>query len=211
MHNHTTEIHAFGERRTAFVVLITFCVMLAEMAVGFLSGSMALLAEGAHMGSHVLVLCLNWGAYILVRRLEKRHSAVSSERILHLAAYTSGLLLLLMSVFIVAEGVERLLHPEVDIAYGQALAMAAVGFATNLTCAWVLHGRQRTSDLNIHAAYLHILSDVITDFGAILGLLCALLWNITYIDAAVALICALVVVRWAVKLLIATGKQLTQG
>ncbi len=198
-----------SERRTAFVVAFTFAVMVAELSVGLLSHSMALTADGVHMGSHVLVLGLNWGAYVLVRRLkEKGKDQYSSNRILNLSAWTSGIFLMLMAVFIIVEAVERLLEPSVDIATGQALVVAGIGLAANLICASALHDHHR--DLNSRAAYLHILSDVLTEVGVIAGLICAWLWHITFIDAIVAVVASIIVMRWAIGLLRTTGKALTQ-
>lgn len=201
--------HSWGERRTATVVVFTLIVMVSEFVVGVLTHSMALLAEGTHMGSHVLVLGLSWAAYLLVRRLQRRgNERWDTNRILNLSAYTSGVFLLLVSVFILVEAFSRFLHPEVDIAYGQALVMAAVGCITNFICAYLLHGHH--GDVNSRAAYLHILSDVLTDLGAILGLLCGLFWGISYVDAVVALVASCIVGRWAVRLLWTTGRALTE-
>lgn len=196
-----------SEKRTAFVVVFTFCVMIAELTVGLLSHSMALTADGVHMGSHVVVLGMNWGAYVLVRRLRRRGGdKYDGDRILSLSAWTSGIFLLLMAVFIIVEAGERLLSPDVSISTSQALIVAGIGLVANIICASALHGHDK--DLNSHAAYLHIVSDVLTEVGVIIGLVCAMLWDITFIDAIVALIAAVIVIRWAVKLLRATGEQL---
>lgn len=196
-----------NERRTAFVVVFTFIVMLAELSVGMLSHSMALTADGVHMGSHVLVLGLNWSAYILVRRLQKKgNERYDSDRILSLSAWTSGVFLLLMAVFIIVEAAERISGQHHDIATSQALVVAGIGLIANLICASALHGHHQ--DLNSHAAYLHIVSDVLTEVGVIVGLICAKLWNITFIDTIVAFLAAIIVIRWAIKLLKTTGKSL---
>lgn len=93
-------------KRTAFVVVFTFIVMVAELGVGLYSHSMALTADGVHMGSHVLVLGLNWGAYVLVRRLQKKgNDHYDGDKILSLSAWTSGIFLLLMAFFIIGEAV----------------------------------------------------------------------------------------------------------
>lgn len=198
-----------SERRTAFVVVFTFFVMIAELTVGLLSHSMALTADGVHMGSHVVVLGLNWGAYVMVRHLTRRGDKYSGDRILSLSAWTSGIFLLLMAIFIIVEAVERLMAPDVEISTSQALVVAVIGLVANIVCASALHGHDH--DLNSHAAYLHIISDVLTEIGAIIGLICAKLWGITFIDAIVALVAAAVVIRWAIKLLKTTGKQLVKA
>jgi len=199
------------EKRTAFVVVFTFVMMLAEVVVGFLSHSMALFADGIHMGSHVLVIGLNWAAYVLVRRLESKGTTqYDSDKILSLSAFTSGIFLILMAVFIIVEAIERLTSNEGFLNYGFALSTAIVGLIANTISASVLHGHHGTTDYNSHAAYLHVLSDALTEIGAIIGLLCAMFWNITWIDSLVAVVSAIVVLRWAKRLLWDTGRALTK-
>lgn len=199
------------EKRTAFVVVFTFVMMLAEVVVGFLSHSMALFADGVHMGSHVLVIGLNWAAYVLVRRLENKGTTqYDSDKILNLSAFTSGIFLILMAVFIIVEAIERLTSNEGILNYGFALGTAIVGLIANSISASVLHGHHGTTDYNSHAAYLHVLSDALTEIGAIIGLLCAMFWNITWIDSLVAVVSAIVVLRWAKRLLWDTGRALTK-
>lgn len=199
------------EKRTSFVVVFAFCVMLAEVIVGLSSHSMALFADGVHMGSHVLVIGLNWAAYILVRRLESDGTTkYDTDKILNLSAFTSGILLIIMAVFIIAEAVERLTTHGAIQNYELALVTAAIGLVANTISASVLHGHHGTADYNSHAAYLHVLSDALTEIGTIIGLLCAMLWDITWIDAAVAVASAMIVLRWARRLLWDTGRSLTR-
>lgn len=199
------------EKRTAFVVVFTFVMMLVEVVVGLLSHSMALFADGVHMGSHVLVIGLNWAAYVLVRRLENKGTTqYDSDKILNLSAFTSGIFLILMAVFIIVEAIERLTSNEGILNYGFALGTAIVGLIANTISASVLHGHHGTTDYNSHAAYLHVLSDALTEIGAIIGLLCAMFWNITWIDSLVAVVSAIVVLRWAKRLLWDTGRALTK-
>lgn len=199
------------EKRTAFVVVFTFVMMLAEVVVGLLSHSMALFADGIHMGSHVLVIGLNWAAYVLVRRLESKGTTqYDSDKILNLSAFTSGIFLILMAVFIIVEAIERLTSNVGILNYGFALGTAIVGLIANTISASVLHGHHGTTDYNSHAAYLHVLSDALTEIGAIIGLLCAMFWNITWIDSLVAVVSAIVVLRWAKRLLWDTGRALTK-
>lgn len=199
-----------GEKRTAFVVLFSATTMVLEIIFGLYSKSMALLADGIHMGSHVLAIGLSWGAYILVRRLQKKQSGnVDHEKLLSLSAYTSGILLLIFALFIIVEAIERFLSPAVEIRYTEAMIVAFVGMIVNLICAFVLHEKHEHSDYNRHSAYLHVVADALTSLGAIFGLVCAMIWDIVWIDTFVAFICSIVIVRWAKKLLFDTGKILT--
>ena len=184
--------------------------MVLEIAIGLFSNSMALLADGIHMGSHVLAIGLSWGAYVLVRRLQKKDACgVDGDKVLSLSAYTSGVLLLIFALFIVVEAIERFFVPRVEIRYVEAMVIAVVGMVVNIVCAFVLHDRHGHDDYNSHSAYLHVVADALTSLGAIFGLLCAMIWDIVWIDTAVAFACSLVIVRWAKNLLFDTGRVLT--
>lgn len=198
-----------NEKRTAFVVLFTAVTMVLEISIGLFSKSMALLADGIHMGSHVLAIGLSWGAYVLIRHLERNQvESVDKDRVLSLSAYTSGILLLVFALFIIIEAVKRFLAPNVEIRYVEAMIVAVIGMVVNIICAFVLHDKHDHKDFNRQSAYLHVLADALTSIGAIFGLICAMIWNITWIDTLVAFVCSLVIVRWAVKLLVHTGKVL---
>ena len=209
-----------GEKKTAFVVLFSATTMVLEIIFGLYSKSMALLADGIHMGSHVLAIGLSWGAYVLVRHLQKKKpNNVDNDKVLSLSAYTSGVLLLIFALFIIVEAIERFINPVGEIRYIEAMIVAVVGMIVNLICALVLHEKHEHKhghshgheheDYNRHSAYLHVLADALTSLGAIFGLICAMIWNITWIDTLVAFICSIVIVRWAKKLLLDTGRVLT--
>lgn len=199
-----------NEKKTAFVVLFSAATMVLEIIFGLFSKSMALLADGIHMGSHVLAIGLSWSAYILVRHLEKKDThQVDTEKVLSLSAYTSGILLLVFALFILVEAAERFFSPAVEIRYTEAMIVAAIGMVVNIICAFVLHDAHGHQDYNRHSAYLHVLADALTSLGAIFGLICAMIWNIIWIDTLVAVVCSLVIIRWAKNLLFDTGKALT--
>lgn len=198
------------EKKTAFVVFFSAATMVLEIFFGLFSNPMALLADGIHMGSHVLAIGLSWGAYVLVRHLQKKKNNVTdSEKVLSLSAYTSGILLLLFALFIVVEAIERFFTPIVEIKYMEAMIVAVVGIVVNIICAFILHEKHGEGDYNSHSAYLHVLADALTSLGAIFGLICAMIWNIIWIDTVMALVCSLVIIRWARRLLVDTGKALT--
>jgi|SRR5574344_626452 cobalt-zinc-cadmium efflux system protein len=198
------------EKKTAFVVFFSAAAMVLEIFFGLYSNSMALLADGIHMGSHVLAIGLSWVAYVLVRHLQReKNNATDSEKVLSLSAYTSGILLLAFALFIVVEAIERFFTPIVEIKYMEAMIVAVIGIVVNIICAFILHEKHGEGDYNSHSAYLHVLADALTSLGAILGLICAMIWNIIWIDTVVALICSLVIIRWAKRLLTDTGKALT--
>ncbi len=136
--------HAFdagnraGERRTWAVVAITAITMVAEIVGGTITGSMALLADGWHMSTHVVALSIAGAAYLLARRWSTdERFAFGTWKIEVLGAFSSALLLAVVAIVMVWESVQRLVHPQ-PIQFGAALAVAVVGLVVNLASAWIL-------------------------------------------------------------------------
>ena len=191
-----------------WVVLLTAITMVVEIIFGLTTKSMALLADGIHMGSHVLAIGLSWLAYIIVRRVSKSEKFKgNSDKILSLSGYSSGLMLLIFAVVIMIEAVQRFYNP-VDIVYKEAILVAIIGLIVNVASAFILHHKQEHSDHNIRAAYLHVIADALTSVSAILGLTAAMIWDIPFIDTIAALISSFVIIKWSIGLLKDSGKVL---
>lgn len=196
------------ENKTMWVVLLTAITMVVEIIFGLTTKSMALLADGIHMGSHVLAIGLSWVAYIIVRKVSKSEKFKgNSDKILSLSGYSSGLMLLIFAVVIMIEAVQRFYNP-VDIFYKEAILVAIIGLIVNIASAFLLHHDHEHSDHNIRAAYLHVIADALTSVSAILGLVAAMIWDIPFIDTIAAIISSFVIVKWSVGLLRDSGKAL---
>jgi cation diffusion facilitator family transporter len=138
--------HAFdtgnraGERRTWIVVGITAVTMVAEIVAGFLTGSMALLADGWHMSTHVVALSIAGIAYLLARRWSRdERFAFGTWKIEVLGAFTSALLLAVVALAMIFESSLRFVRPEA-ISFVPALVVAGIGLVVNIVCAVVLMG-----------------------------------------------------------------------
>ncbi len=139
--------HGFGqedrrpqEKRALAVALLTVVVMVAEIAAGIWTGSMALLADGIHMGTHALALGLAVAAYVFSRRhAHDRHYSLGTGKAGDLAAFASAMILAISALLLVVEVVGRLLNPR-PIAYDEALLVAGIGLAVNLVSALGLAG-----------------------------------------------------------------------
>ena len=197
-----------NKRRTGWVVILTAVTMVIEIIAGWLTGSMALLADGIHMGSHVLAIGLSWAAYVLVQKLSANPSFTGSkEKVLTLPGHTSGLILLIFAGMIVAGAIGRFINPRV-IEYREAIMIAFIGLGVNILSAFLLHHDHEEKDNNIRAAYLHVLADAVTSLAAIAGLLTAMIWGLPYVDAVAALISSAVIVKLSVGLLKDSGREL---
>lgn len=204
---HVTAIEK-NKRRTGWVVILTAVTMVIEIIAGWLTGSMALLADGIHMGSHVLAIGLSWTAYVIVQKLSANPSFTGSkEKVLTLSGYTSGLILLIFAGMIVAGAIGRFINPRV-IEYREAIMIAFIGLGVNILSAFLLHHDHEEKDNNIRAAYLHVLADAVTSLAAIAGLLTAMIWGLPYVDAVAALISSAVIVKWSLGLLKDSGREL---
>lgn len=198
------------EKKTQYVVILTAITMVAEIFFGLTTNSMALLADGIHMGSHVLAIGLSWFAYVMVRRMQtSKLYSIDGKKILSLSGYTSGLILLIFAVMISVEAVQRILSPK-DILFKEAIGVAVVGLVINLVSAAILHHDHEESDHNIKAAYLHVLADAVTSIAAIAGLVVGMLWGIVSVDAIAAILSSLVIVKWSVGLLKEAGSVLLE-
>jgi cation diffusion facilitator family transporter len=200
--------HLNKEHKTLWVVLLTAITMVVEIFYGLTTKSMALLADGIHMGSHVFAIGLSWVAYIVVRRLNSKNSFTgSSSKILSLSGYSSGLILLLFAVFILVEALERFFVPQ-SIHYADAIVVAVIGLVVNIISAALLHHDHDDTDHNIKAAYLHVLADALTSISAIVGLWVARAWDVPFIDPIVAIVSSAVIMKWSIGLLKSSGKVL---
>lgn len=203
-----TEHKHVHENKTMWVVVLTAITMIVEIIFGLLTNSMALLADGIHMGSHVLAIGLSWIAYIIVRKVSKNKNFTGNpNKILSLSGFSSGLMLLIFAFVIMVEAVKRFIHP-LDIEYREAIFVAIIGLIVNVMSAFILHHGHEHSDHNIRAAYLHVIADALTSLSAILGLTAAMVWDIPFVDTIAAIISSLVIIRWSVGLLKESGKAL---
>lgn len=204
-----------NERRTWLVIGLTTVTMVVEIVCGLLFGSMALLADGWHMASHASAMGITAFAYYWARKQKDNpRYAFGTGKIGDLAGFGSGLLLLLIALFMAYESIRRMLHP-VPILFDQALAVAAIGLAVNLVSAFILRGdhdhheeHDHDHDHNLRAAYLHVLADALTSILAIAALLFGKLWGWGFLDPLMGVAGALVISRWSTGLMRDTGRIL---
>lgn len=198
-----------GERRTLLVVGITLTMMVVEIVAGVVFGSMALLADGLHMGSHASALAIALFAYMYVRRhAHDIRFNFGAGKANALGGFTGAVLLVVFALIMVSESVKRIAAP-VDIAFNQAIAVAAIGLVVNGVCALILghrhEGEEHHHDHNLRAATAHVLADALTSLLAIFALLVAKFFGLLWMDPLMGVVGAVLVTRWSVGLLRSTS------
>jgi cation diffusion facilitator family transporter len=221
--------HQRNERKVWLVIGLTTVMMVGEIVAGWLSGSMALLADGLHMSTHAGALGITGLAYRYARRhLRDPRFAFGTGKLGDLAAYTSAIILGLIAVLIAVESVQRLLAPRA-IAFEEAIPIAILGLVVNLVSAWLLgpeeaeleghahhhphgaghsHGHSHTHDHAMRSAYIHVLADAATSVMAIVGLLGGFYFGWLWLDPVVGIIGAVVIASWAWSLVRGAGSVL---
>jgi cation diffusion facilitator family transporter len=219
------------ERQAWRVAALTGATMLVEITAGYAFNSMALLADGWHMASHMLAIGLTALAYLLARRYANDpRFAFGTWKIEVLAGFASSLMLLVVVVMLVFESLWRFWQPQV-IAFEMALWVAGVGLLVNLISAWLLrdqhdhlghahgdhdhdhdhdhmHETRPGKDLNRHAAFVHVLADALTSVAAIVALLGGLWLGWNWLDPLMGVVGAVIIAFWAKGLLLETAKVL---
>ena len=216
-----------AERQAWRVAALTGATMLVEIVAGYAFNSMALLADGWHMASHILAIGLTALAYLLARRYaDDPRFAFGTWKVEVLAGFASSLMLLAVVVMLAFESLWRLWQPQ-TIAFDMALWVAVVGLLVNLASAWLLRDQHEHThehshadhdhthkhgaagkDLNRHAAFVHVLADALTSVAAIVALLGGLLFGWSWLDPLMGVIGAVIIAVWAKGLLLETAKVL---
>jgi cation diffusion facilitator family transporter len=222
--HHFAIIRPENERRMLFVVILTLVTMIAEITAGILTGSMALLSDGWHMGTHAGALGIALFAYIYSRKYadSKRYS-FGTGKVGVLAAFTSAIILGVTGILIAYESVNRLLNP-VEINFNIAILVAVIGLIVNLLCVWILRGdkghhhshhgdhshpheyrHHGETDYNYRAALLHVIADAMTSVFAIAALLVGKYFGLVWFDPVVGVLGASLILWWAYGLIRRTG------
>lgn len=221
------DAHDAHEKRTRYVVALTAAMMVVEIAAGWITGSMALLADGFHMATHAGALGVAAMAYAFARRrAHDRRFTFGTGKVGDLAGFASALVLAIVALGIGVESVQRLFVPA-HIAYTEATWIAVLGLAVNLASAWLLggdhhhghshdhgdhdHGHAHEHDNNLRSAYFHVLADALTSVLAIAALLAGRFLGWSWMDAAMGIVGALVIARWSWGLLRDTSAVLVDA
>ena len=198
-----------NERRTGLAALLTGTFMLAELIGGYLSGSLALLADAGHMVTDFASLSLAWLGFRLARRPADWKRTYGFDRFSVLIAFVNGVALFVVALWIVVEAVRRLSEPN-EILAGLMLGVAAAGLAVNVACFFILRGGDR-DNLNMRAAILHVAGDLLGSIAAIAAAIVIMITGWVPIDPLLSILVALIILRSAWHVVRDSGHMLLEG
>jgi cobalt-zinc-cadmium efflux system protein len=201
--------HAANERSVAIAAALTGGFMVAEVVGGVLAGSLALLADAGHMLTDFASLALAWLGFRLTRQPADWRRTYGFDRFSVLVAFVNGVALFAIAAWIVLEAARRLYEP-ITVAGGLMIWVAAAGLAVNVVVFLIL----RTGDahnLNIRAAVLHVIGDLLGSVAAVIASIVILVWGWMPIDPLLSLVVALIIVRSAWRVVAESGHILLEG
>ena len=218
-YRHSHVFHYSGqeaEKKTMRVVWLTLSMMFVEIAAGLIFNSMALLADGWHMSTHAAALGISWAAFLLARRYAADNRFVfGTWKIEILGGFISSILLGLVGMAMAVVSMERLFKP-VEIHFNQAILVAFIGLVVNILSIVLLDDHPQDhphspghapsgKNLNLRAAYLHVLADALTSVLAIAALLGAKYMRWYWLDPTMGIVGAILILQWTYSLVRETG------
>ena len=214
-----------AEKNTKVVMLLTAVTMVAEIIAGTIFGSMALLADGWHMATHVAA----FGIAVFAYQYARSHATdpkytFGTGKVSVLGGFASAVALAVIAFIMALESAVRLFQPQA-IQFNEAIGVAVIGLVVNLASAWLLqdhhdhhhdhhhnhHEHHEHHDHNLHAAYLHVLADALTSVFAIVALFAGKFLGWVWMDAVMGLVGAGVIAKWSYGLVRDTGLILLDG
>jgi cobalt-zinc-cadmium efflux system protein len=198
-HSHDHDYKGGTLNRLGWSLGITTVVMFIELVGGWLSGSIALMSDAGHMLTHTFALGISIGGIVIARLPACHHRTFGLLRAEIVAAFVNALFLLAVTVWIVVEAVQRIMHPH-PIVVSQMFAVAVLGLVVNVVSIILLEGK-RHGDLNVHSVFLHMVSDAASSVAIVAAAIVIKYTNWTWLDPVVSIGIAVLIVIWAGSLL----------
>ena len=208
-HHHALDDTTDGRRRIAIAALLTFSFMIAEVIGGVISGSLALLADAAHMLTDAGSLTLAWLGFKLAERPADGRRSFGWARFKVLAAFVNGLALIVLAAWILVEAAQRLFDPQ-PIMGSLLLGVACMGLLVNIAAFFVLHGGDQ-DDLNMRGALWHVAGDLLGSVAAIAAAIVIIFTGWMPIDPLLSALVAIIIAVGGYRIVRSTGHILIEG
>jgi len=206
-------------KRTTYVLILTAITMVVEIIAGTIFGSMALLADGWHMGTHVAAFLITIFAYTYAKNNANNPSySFGTGKVSVLGGFASAVSLAVVALIMLIESLQRLIEPQ-NIQFNAAIMVAVIGLLVNVASAFILkddhsHGHDHDHhhhDHNLQAAYMHVLADALTSLLAIIALVLGKFFEWYFLDPLMGIVGAVIITRWAYGLIKQTSPILLDG
>ncbi len=206
-HNFSVE-NKLHEKKVKTVFWLTTVIMVLEIAAGTWSGSMALLADGWHMGTHSAAFLIAIFAYSYAKKHANNNDfSFGTGKVNSLGGFASAIALAIVALMMIIESVQRLLEPQ-SIHFNEAIVVAIIGLVVNVVSVFILHDdhhhhhgeHHHHHDHNMKAAYFHVLADTLTSLLAIIALLVGKYIGLVWMDPVMGVVGAIVILRWSYSL-----------
>lgn len=210
-HSHTPASDSnSNSKRLLAAFVVTAIFMVLEVIGGLISGSLALLADAGHMLTDAAALLFAFLAVYFARRPPNNQQTFGWLRLTTLAAFINAIALVLITVLIVYEAFVRFYHPQ-PIAGKTMMVIAVAGLFANILAFWILHRGSEEKNMNVRAAALHVLGDLLGSVGAIIAALVILWTGWTPVDPILSVLVSCLVLRSAWRLLKESVNELLEG
>ncbi len=196
-------------KRYVFVTLLNVVITIAEFLGGIFSGSLALLSDAVHNLSDVGAIVLSFVAHLISRRSRNQHKTFGYERAETLAAFTNGVILIVISVVLFVEAIQRFWEPE-HIHGGIMLVVSIIGLVTNLISMFAMH-RDSKGNLNVRSTFIHMLSDALSSVAVVIGAIFIYFWNVTLLDPVLTILVSLFVLHEAYEITMKAANVLMES
>jgi cation diffusion facilitator family transporter len=213
--------HEHSERRVYIVLLLTIVTMVIEIVAGFIFNSMALTADGWHMGTHAAAFGITIFAYHYARKhAHNPRFSFGTGKVGVLGGFASAVALGVVALLMAIESIHRIIEPQ-EIRFNEAIGVAVIGLIVNLASAFLLkeghhhhghgHDHQHHEDHNLKAAYFHVLADALTSVAALIALSFGRFFGWAILDPIMGIVGSLVITKWAIGLMRETSGILLDG
>ncbi|MFX1577024.1 MAG: cation diffusion facilitator family transporter [Promethearchaeota archaeon] len=198
-----------ARQRLLLGLFLTGSMMGVELIGGILTGSLAIISDAGHMLSHFLALLIALAAIIIATRSAPRRYTFGYYRVEILGGLFNAIFVIIVSIFILLEAIQRLINP-VPVAALELLLVAILGFLVNLATMVLLQGSSQ-GDHNVKGAFLHVISDTFSSIGVIIAALLILFTGWVFIDPIVSFFIAIIILMWGIQLIRTTTAILLQS
>ncbi len=196
-HNHHHHVEP-NKSKLLISVLLNAIITLAEFIGGILSNSLALLSDAVHNLSDTMAITISYFAMRIGKKKSTTKNTFGYKRIEILAALFNAVVLIVISIYLFFEAYERFINPE-PIKSKLMFIVASIGLLGNLISVLLLH-RDSSHNLNIRAAYMHLIGDTLSSVGVIIGSILIYYWNITWLDPLLTILIGIIILKatWSI-------------